>query len=143
MGSISLKAVLIGGVFDIVASMVLGAVLAVGFIAFEPGGMAAAPAMAAKLIADPRFYLASLFLGGAVSILAGYIAAAIAGRGERLNGALSSFLCVAEGIYGLATQPHGPATLPTIFAILISPVLGLAGGYLRKIRGTKATVGAE
>jgi len=143
MKSVSLKAVLIAAVFDIVVSMVLGAILAVGFIALAPGGLAAAPGMAAKLVADPRFILASMFLGGAVSILAGYVAAAIAGRAELLNGALSSFLCVAEGLYGLATGAHGLAATQTIIAIVIAPLLGMAGGYLRRLRGRKVTFGEE
>jgi hypothetical protein len=46
---------------------------------------------------------------------------------ELLNGALSSFLCVAIGIYSIASEKTGCKSSSLISA----PVCGVFGGYLR------------
>lgn len=46
-----------------------------------------------------------LLLGALCSVLGGYVAARLAARSELVNGALSAFLCIAFGLYALATRP--------------------------------------
>ncbi len=66
------------------------------------------------------------------SVLGGYIGALIAKHDELLNGALSSFLCVLSGVYALFTGSHPVyLILLEILALIISPLLGMLGGYLR------------
>jgi hypothetical protein len=128
MASISIKGVLIGAVFDIVASAIVGAIALLG-LALWSGADSADEIVG---LADAGLGAAlSVILGGGVSVAAGYIAARIAGRGELLNGALSSFLCVSIGIYhNLTGTPTGPDTL-SIAGLVVSPLLGALGGFLR------------
>ena len=81
---------------------------------------------------DPLIFSVNFIVGAMFSVLGGYIAAYIAKHDELLNGALSSFLCVLSGIYGLFTGSHPLyLILLEILAFIISPLLGMFGGYLR------------
>ena len=81
---------------------------------------------------NPLIFSVNFIVGAMFSILGGYIAALIAKHDELLNGALSSFLCILSGVYGLATG-SSPfyLVLLEILAFVISPLLGMFGGYLR------------
>jgi hypothetical protein len=65
-------------------------------------------------------------IGLGFSVFGGYVAARKAGHHQRLNGALSSFLCVALSVYAMKSLSIGWV----IEGLLGSPVLGLLGGYL-------------
>jgi len=69
-------------------------------------------------------YVILAVLGSLFSILGGYVSARLARRSELLNGALSSYLCLASGIYSLST---GQEQLPIWLSVLLLPL----GGYVR------------
>jgi hypothetical protein len=128
MSSISIKAVLIAALFDVVTSSVLGVVVVSACAAWS--GAESADDMARFASSNSTQFL-TYAVGSVVSVIAGYMAAAIARRGELINGALSSFLCVLLGIYvELAGISAAPAAL-SITSLALSPLLGLLGGYLR------------
>jgi hypothetical protein len=81
---------------------------------------------------NPLVFSVNFIAGVMFSIFGGYIGALIAKHDELLNGALSSFLCVASGIYGLFSGTHPLyMVLLEILGLIISPLLGMLGGYLR------------
>lgn len=81
---------------------------------------------------DPLIFSVNFIVGAMFSVLGGYIGAYIAKHDELLNGALSSFLCVLSGIYGLFTGSYPIyLILLEILALIINPLLGMLGGYLR------------
>ncbi len=81
---------------------------------------------------DPLIFSLNFIVGAMFSVLGGYIGALIAKHDELLNGSLSSFLCVLSGIYALFTGSHPVyLILLEILALIISPLLGMLGGYLR------------
>jgi len=142
---VSFKGVIIGGVVDIVATYI-GAI-PVGVYAFMVAGLSNVPqAQQAQALTDvmrnrPSVYLAGMLVGAVCSVLGGYIAARIAKHDELLNGALSSFLCVATGLFALARGTPGTAPWVHILLLVISPLLGAIGAWLR-LRGKNASTGA-
>lgn len=60
-----------------------------------------------RLYGDPAVGAVSAIIGFGFSIVGGYVAAWIAGHHQRLNGALSSFLCVALSVYSLKSLSIG------------------------------------
>jgi hypothetical protein len=136
MKQVSSIGVLIGAVTDIVATnlftLPIGAcVMIAGGILNVPKGQQQAATLAA-LHANVVLYGAVMLIGGACSILGGYVAAWIAKRSEMLNGALSSFLCVAFALYAIVTGKADEPLWLAICMLPISPALGAAGGYLRR-----------
>src|ERR1700754_1820754 len=108
MQGISILGVLVGGVFDIVISSVGGAIL-IDFIlgsTYTAGGSHPDAKQLADIVSNSTSVETGLVAYGAlVSVAAGYLAAWIAKRRELLNGALSSFLCVGQGVFMLASSP--------------------------------------
>jgi hypothetical protein len=80
---------------------------------------------------------AQLLLGGLCSVLGGFHAAWIAKHHEILNGAASSFLCIAMGLYSLAGKT--PVDGFHIALPVVSPALGALGGYLRTLGSSRKT----
>src|SRR5882724_12777417 len=113
MHKISLKGVLIGGVVDVTSSSLLGIPFAI--YALSKIDLAHTPkdqlgsAIAAVSHATPWLYGMELLVGLACSVLGGYVAAWLAKHGEMLNGTLSSFLCVAIGIYSITSGKNSHA----------------------------------
>lgn len=130
--------VVAGGVTDIALTNILAlpiviyVMLSAGIVNL-PRAQQSAAAIAA-LHSSPAFYAVSLCVGAACSIVGGYVAAWIAKERELLAGALSSFLCVATGIYALATGNSTDPLWVTLLLFLLSPALGVSGGYLRRSR---------
>jgi hypothetical protein len=99
------------------------------------GTAVGSPGSANKTITDmllrsPLYIVASSILGGLCSVLGGYASARIAKHDDLLNGALSSILCIASGVYGLV---HGSSTEHAwlhLAYLPLSPVLGALGGFL-------------
>jgi hypothetical protein len=83
------------------------------------------------------YYMWAILLGSACSILGGYVAARIAKRSEILNGALSAILCVGFGLYAFAKGTDGASPTTHLAFLVLSPVLGALGGYLRARTGPK------
>jgi hypothetical protein len=128
MSSISIKAVLIAGLFDVVISLVVGTIVVLMSAALSGGETADD---LARFVDSTSARVLSFVIGSAVSVIAGYMAATIARRGELINGALSSVFCVAAGIYAeLAGLSSTPVAL-SIGGLLLSPLLGALGGYVR------------
>ncbi len=128
MSAISIKGVVIGAVFDIVVSGIFGAVLVMVYAA--TAGITA-PEDLASLATAPELRVLTYASGAIISIIAGYLAARIAGRAELLNGTLSSVLCVGLGlVFALVSHP-AEFGLKEILQFAFSPLLGLLGGYLR------------
>jgi hypothetical protein len=133
---LSLKAIAVGGVVDIVATNIATAPVYVGLLAAN-GAVGSSGAQTTKLLteslnASPTLYTSMMLLGSACSILGGWIAARIAKRDEALHGALSAFLCVGFGAYGWI---RGSGTDVSAFEhlafLVLSPALGAFGGILR------------
>jgi hypothetical protein len=142
MRNVSLHAVSIGGLADVagtflsvlavtVVTVALGISSALGSSGpiESSGGLAAVGGG----ILIPTFVLGTLW-----SIIGGYIAAFVAKRDEALHGALSSYFCVALGIYGLFAG-HGSIPLwMHVFGFTASPALGALGGLLRARQTSRA-----
>jgi hypothetical protein len=133
---VSIKAVLIGGLVDIVTSVVLDIPIAVyGTIKIDMSQLpknGAARAMATAIHATAPLYVAQLLVGLACSVLGGYVAAWLAKRNELLNGMLSSFLCVALGIFTLASGKGPDSLWVQILLLVASPAMALLGGALMR-----------
>ena len=126
MNRISLKGVVIGNIVDIVSTNI--AILPIMiYILISSGPFGdTADSITQVLKASTVFSVSSIILGALCSVLAGYISARIAKHDEVLNGALSSILCVAGGVYSAFS---GSAALH-LFLLPVGPVLGALGGYL-------------
>jgi hypothetical protein len=142
MSRLSIKGTVIGGIVDVVASSLLGIPLVV-YAMVRVGALhlpreQAPMAVTALIHADLGLRAAQLVLGGLCSVLGGYLAAWIAKHDEMLNGAGSSFLCVAIGLYSL-TAGKTPVDGFHIVLLVASPALGALGGYLRALRSSRNT----
>lgn len=127
---ISFKGVIIGAVVDVVGTNIwLFAV--VGYLIVKHQLYALPPDVRTgelyRLYGDPAIKALNIIVGVGFSIIGGYLAARIAGHHERLNGALSSFLCVALSLFTIRSLSIGWV----IEGLVGSPILGLLGGYLR------------
>jgi hypothetical protein len=139
---VSIKAVLIGGVVDVVSSVVLGlpfalyAILKVD-LSHTPNARASA-AVTAAIHGNVPLYVAQLLVGLACSVLGGYVAAWLAKHDELLNGSLSSVLCVALGIYTISTGKDSNPHWLQVLLLIASPLLALLGGDLmRRLRRSR------
>lgn len=132
---VSLKGVMIGGIVDILSSSLLG--MPFTAYALSKVDLAHTPkdqlghAIAAVSHSTPWLYGTQLLIGVAGSVLAGYVAAWLAKHDELLNGTLSSFLCVAIGIYSIASGKDSHAHWVQLLMLIGAPVCGFLGGYLR------------
>ena len=97
-----------------------------------------AAALTAAMKGNPLIYGIQLALGMACSVLGGYVAGLIARHDHMLNGALSSWLCLALGIYTLAGGKNSHSVGMEILMLASSPVLALCGGYIANRRRAPA-----
>jgi hypothetical protein len=135
MSKLSLKGIVLGGLTDIGASGILGfpviAFLMAKIDLIHTPKEQVQAAVQAALHANTPLYLLQLLIGAACSVLGGYVGARLAKHDELLNGSLTSFLCVALGIYTLVTRTGSASPLLEVAGFVASPALGLLGGYLR------------
>ena len=132
---VSIAGVLIGGLVDVASSLLAGIPFAVYFASkVDPSqrvGPHASEALSAAMHANVPLYSADLLVGLTCSALGGYVAAVIAKRNERLNGTLSSCLCVSLGValllLGLDREPRWLQLL----LLIASPIFAFVGGSLR------------
>ena len=129
---------IVGGLIDVFASSLLGAVsVVVVIMLLNIGGTPpdrVTESVATIVHGNPVFIAAQIAIGAACSLLGGYIAARLARHDERLNGAVSSLLSVGSGIVSIAVG-HDPNQLTLQVLVLpVKPVLGFAGGYLRQMQ---------
>ena len=146
MSRVSLKGVVVGGVVDIVATNLVA--LPVLVVAAAQANVAQLPkeeqgrAMLAAVNASPALFAVQLLLGSLCSVLGGYVAGRIAKRSEALNGALSAFLCVGFGVYALISRSDSIGPLGHAAFLVLSPVLGAAGGVLGARRNSRKAAAA-
>jgi hypothetical protein len=140
MKKLSILGIVIGGISDIVLTNILAIPLLVFILVTR---VHYTPAMSSQqltealmnaLTGDPGLFAAQFLIGSLCSIFAGYLAAWIAKHDELLNGSLSAWLCVASGICSLAIKVDTSPWFLTAISFLLSPALGLLGGYLRLLR---------
>jgi hypothetical protein len=151
MKKLSVWGILIGGVVDIVSTNILAFPLIMYIIFTHPELMrmstsAATTALTQVLQGDWLLFGTQFLLGVFCSVLGGYVAALIAKHDELLNGALSAYLCVAFGIYGVVTKIGTESIFLIVLGFILSPALGLLGGHLRLLqvrsKQAKALAGA-
>lgn len=132
-----------GAIVDIVASNIWGVVITIYVLISYRPIVSSSTEMTQRVMqifkTDPVIFVANLLVGGLFSILGGYIAALIAKHDELLNGALSSFLCVSFGIYSIITGVYSSPVIVTLLSLLISPLLGMVGGYFRLMQRSRVT----
>src|SRR6266516_4024265 len=98
MNKISIRGVVVGGVTDVAATVILTLPLVIYVIATELSGTPKGPTAAevmAVIRANPLLYSLQSLIGLVCSVLGGYVAARVAKHDELLNGLLASFLPVA------------------------------------------------
>jgi len=133
---LSLKGVLVGGLVDVGTSVLFGLPFAIYEmtkvdLSHTPSAQAST-ALTQAIRSNVPLYIGQLLVGLACSVLGGYVAAWLAKHDELLNGGLSSFLCVALGIYTMASGKDSNALWVQILMLLASPVLALIGGDLMR-----------
>lgn len=138
MRRVSIKAVALGGFADIVSSIAfdipvsLWVLSRVNFLHVAPEQIQAS--VSAAVSAHPGVHTLEMLLGFVASILGGYVAARLAKHDALLNGALSSWLCVALGIGGMALGVDSDPVRTQVLLVVVSPAFGLLGGYLASLR---------
>ena len=141
MGRVSAKGVLVGGIVDIVATFLLAMpLMMVAMVQLDLAGLPERERTAALIEAmssRSSYYYIGLGLGSLCSILGGIVAARIAGHDERLNGALSAWLCLLSGLYSWGTGDAETSTVAHAGYLVLSPSLGAFGGYLQQRSKTK------
>jgi hypothetical protein len=121
-------------------SIVFFAVLiGIGRLTVDQVGSADLPT---TILNDPTLFAASVAGGTFFSVLAGYVAARMAGRAPLLHGTLSSAACLAGDLFSLPTLMTYPLWLAAL-GVIVSPVAGYAGGWLGSLaqRDAGATAG--
>lgn len=134
MSRVSLKGVIIGGITDLVFTMLLGVFLVFYIAAQLDVADPTEDQIMAAIRANALFYTLQVAIGAAGSIFGGYVAAWLAKRNELLNGALSAILCIAMGVYSISAGHASGALAETAVSFVMSPLLGLLGGYIRFIQ---------
>jgi hypothetical protein len=125
-----------GGITDVVATNILAIPVVVHVMfKFDLWHTSHDPSAVTNAIhASPTLYGLQLLIGFGCSVLGGYVAAWIAKHDELLNGAVSSFLCIAIGIYSLARGKMSGSLTVEILLLIASPLCAFLGGYLRLLQ---------
>lgn len=127
MSSISVKGIIVGNLTALLAGVVIGVVLVVMYAApytledFE---------RLEESISSGIGMLGVLAFNGIAALMAGYVAAWVAGKGELINGALSSILAVGSDIYNIVSLAD-EFVIYDVADLALAPLLGLLGGYAR------------
>jgi hypothetical protein len=131
LSKISWKAVITGGIVDIVATNVFVFPLIVYVMVTHNLVETSAENSSVVLDyiqADLGLHFLALILGSSASVLGGYVAARMAKHDILLNAALASFICVIGIIAGFAL---GSVTLLLFLLYLVlNPLLTMFGGYI-------------
>ena len=128
MKRVSLVGVAVGGITDILTTNALLLPLMYFVLAAAATGSLSENALKQILAHRQLVTIASGVLGGLGSVLGGYVSARIAKHDQVLNGALSSILSVAAGLYSLS-HSSAHSWLPFVL-VPLSPAFGALGGYL-------------
>lgn len=136
MSRISVKGILIGGVTDVVSSIVFGSIAAVTLIVLF--SLLRLPQTQIQWeIAEAShqrglLWNVQLAVGLGCSVLGGFVAAWLARHDELLNGILLSFLCVSLGLIEMAIGKGWHPVYVQSLLLAASPLLSLLGGFLRR-----------
>ena len=135
MKRISIKAVIIGSITDIVVTNLFTFPLII-YVSVTHNLHSMPKDQISKALTqilhhDPVIYSIQVLLGAIASVLGGYVAGRIAKHDEILNGTLAAFLCVGSGLYALFFSSTSMHPLHYIFGFISSPVFCAFGGYLR------------
>ena len=147
MEQISIKGIIVGAIIDLVTSVTFS--MPVVLYAMFTRGFARLPhdqikgALSSALRSDPRLFATQFVIGVGCSVLGSYVAGALAGRAQILNGVLSPMLAGLGGYYSLirGTYSH-PLWLVLLELFIISPLAGALGGYLALRQARKSEVPA-
>jgi len=131
---VSILGIASGGIADVVLSNLLAIPVVIYVIVkydplHSPNGAAA---IASSIHSSPWLYGLQLTIGLGCSVLGGYFAAWIAKHDEPLNGLLSSFLCVAIGVYSVFSGKDSQPLLIQIILLAAAPAFAFLGGYFRQ-----------
>jgi len=150
MRRISIVGVITGGVVDIVATNIATIPLMIYVMSSLGSPHISQSQLSAKMLTalheNPGLYAVQMAGGLGSSLLGGYVAALIAKREEILNGFLSSWLCVAFGIYGFTSGLDALDSSPWYVKAMLSvlgPICALLGGYLRLTQKKRALSNAQ
>ena len=126
---LSIKGILIGGITDIVSSVIAGIPFAV-FTAISLHQRNVPPEQWQSSMANGLGTHLDEIVGLLCSMLGGYVAARIAKHDELLNGTLSSLLCLALGAFMLLSgKDHQPLWIQ-LGSFIAAPAFACFGGYL-------------
>jgi hypothetical protein len=143
MRGISIKAVIFGGVTDIVASTALGIPLGLYVVASHGFADLHKDALRAAVVAavhgSPLLYAAQLLIGFGASLLGGFVAASLSRDNKRLNGILASWLCVGIGIRALVTGQDGMSPVVVALMIAVTPLCYFLGASLQVKRAASGS----
>ena len=128
MKGVSLMGVAFGSIASVLVTNALMLPLMYFILAAAATGSLSENALKQILAHRELVTIASGVLGGLGSVLGGYVSASIAKHDQVLNGALSSILSIAAGLYSLI-HSSAHSWLPFVL-VPLSPVLGALGGYL-------------
>ena len=124
--AISIKGILVGLVCGFVVSLVGG--MAMGFVMaalYGPESTEELMGISSGTLTAPMFFLDAIS-----SVVAGYVAARVAGRGELINAVLCNLLGAGIGLLmGMAMSPEALTT--SLIVLVTEPLFGLLGGYIR------------
>jgi len=144
MAKVSVKGMVIGGLTDIIATVVLTIPLVFYVIMDQLHAATKQPlevAVTAALYASPILYGLQSLMSLGCSILGGYVAARVANHDELLNGLLASVLSVGLGVYPLINKSVDFSLLPALL-LIASPLCSTLGGHLRRLQ-TRARASAQ
>jgi hypothetical protein len=127
VSSISVKGIIVGNLTALLAGVVIGVVLVVMYAA--PYALEDFERLE-ESISSGIGMLGVLAFNGIAALMAGYVAAWVAGKGELINGALSSILAVGSDIYNIVSLAD-EFVIYDVADLALAPLLGVLGGYLR------------
>jgi hypothetical protein len=130
MSKVSIKAVVIGGIVDVVATM-LCMLIAVIYLVNRVLAHGASATGGTIIAPPPETHAVLVVVAGVCSLFGGYVAGRIAKHHELFNGALSSYLSIVCGLILLPFDKSPAAVQNLLVAIVTSIILGMLGGYLR------------
>jgi ABC-type glycerol-3-phosphate transport system permease component len=128
-------ALIVSWVVDIVGTNLFSlayfiALIALGVLTAEQVG---SPDFASTMVNDPVIFGTSFAGGTFFSVLAGYVAARMAGRAPLLHGTLSSAACLAGHVLSLPVLMTYPLWLIAL-GLVVAPLAGFGGGWLASLR---------
>jgi hypothetical protein len=137
MAKVSVKGMMIGGITDIIATVVLTIPLVVYVIIDQLRAATKEPlevAVMAAIYANPILYGLQSLISLGCSVLGGYVAARVANHDELLNGLLASVLSIGLAVYSLTNSNNVESSLLPALLLVSSPLCSALGGHLRRLQ---------